>query len=95
MASPARPASGTLDPHVSAAETQVERSEQHAASNPWSSGVPSVAATAVLLAVTPPARGQSVQVEEADVLAELNDTDGDLGFHALIDADAWGRADSQ
>ena len=51
--------------------------------------VTSVAATAVLLAVTPLARGQSVQVEEADVLAELNDTDGDLGFHALIDADAW------
>lgn len=25
----------------------------------------------------------------ADVLAELNDTDGDLGFHALIDGEAW------
>ena len=51
--------------------------------------VTSVAATALLLGNTTPARGQSVQVEEADVLAELNDTDGDLGFHALIDADAW------
>ena len=50
--------------------------------------VTSVAATALLLGNTTPARGQSVQVEEADVLAELNDTDGDLGFHALIDADA-------
>lgn len=26
---------------------------------------------------------------DADVYAELNDTDEDLGFHALIDGDAW------
>jgi hypothetical protein len=30
-----------------------------------------VAATALLLGNTPPARGQSVQVEEADVLARV------------------------
>jgi hypothetical protein len=33
--------------------------------------VTSVAATALLLGNTPPARGQSVQVEEADVLARV------------------------
>ena len=27
--------------------------------------------------------------EDADVYAELNDTDEDLGFHALIDGEAW------
>jgi hypothetical protein len=29
--------------------------------------------------------------DEADVFLELNDTDGDLGIHALIDGDAWRR----
>jgi hypothetical protein len=29
------------------------------------------------------------EFEESDVFFELNDTDGDLGIHALIDGDAW------
>lgn len=32
---------------------------------------------------------QEIPFEEADVFLELNDTDGDLGIHALIDGDAW------
>ncbi len=32
---------------------------------------------------------KEVPFDEAVVLAELNDTDGDLGFHASIDGDAW------
>ncbi len=32
---------------------------------------------------------EEVPFAEAVVLAELNDTDGDLGFHASIDGDAW------
>ena len=51
----------------------------------------SVATTVLLLGGAMPARGQSTQLDEAEVLAELNDTDGDLGFHALIDAEAWDR----
>jgi hypothetical protein len=30
-----------------------------------------------------------ISFEEADVYAELNDTDEDLGFHALIDGEGW------
>ncbi len=33
--------------------------------------------------------GDQIPFAEAVVLAELNDTDGDLGFHASIDGDAW------
>ncbi|NNG05424.1 MAG: hypothetical protein HKM95_15180 [Inquilinus sp.] len=33
--------------------------------------------------------GDETPFSEAVVLAELNDTDGDLGFHASIDGDAW------
>jgi len=50
-----------------------------------------VAASALLLGSATPAPGQSIPLDEAEVLAELNDTDGDLGFHALIDAEAWDR----
>lgn len=31
------------------------------------------------------------EFDEYDVYAELNNTDGDLGFHALIDGDPWRR----
>ncbi|NJN45609.1 MAG: hypothetical protein HC808_02960 [Candidatus Competibacteraceae bacterium] len=34
-----------------------------------------------------------IPFDVADVYAELNNTDGDLGFHALIDGDAWRRLD--
>jgi hypothetical protein len=53
--------------------------------------VSSVAAGALLLWGAAPARGQSIPLDEASVLAELNDTDGDLGFHALFDGEAWDR----
>ena len=55
----------------------------------------SVAVAAFLAATaTQGARAQNGEVipfDEANVFAELNDTDGDLGFHALIDGDAWTR----
>ena len=53
--------------------------------------VSSVAATALLLGGTTPAsgNGETIPIDEAEVLAELNDTDGDLGFHALIDGEPW------
>jgi hypothetical protein len=35
--------------------------------------------------------GDEIPFDVANVFAELNDTDGDLGFHALIDGDAWKR----
>jgi len=34
-----------------------------------------------------------VPFDVANVIAELNDTDGDLGFHALIDGDAWNKVE--
>ena len=33
--------------------------------------------------------GEEEEFEEAYLFFELNDTDGDLGIHALIDGDAW------
>jgi hypothetical protein len=32
-----------------------------------------------------------IPFDEAEIFFELNDTDGDLGIHALIDGDAWKR----
>ncbi|MES9971230.1 MAG: hypothetical protein ABW092_14440 [Candidatus Thiodiazotropha sp.] len=32
---------------------------------------------------------QEIPFDEADIYAELNHTDGDLGFHALIDGEPW------
>jgi hypothetical protein len=32
-----------------------------------------------------------IPFDEANVFAELNDTDGDLGLHALVDGEAWRR----
>jgi hypothetical protein len=49
--------------------------------------ISSVAAGALLLGGA--SNGQTIPLDEADILAELNDTDGDLGFHALIDGEAW------
>lgn len=46
------------------------------------------------LAGTSPALAQDegeIPFAEAQVLVQLNDTDGDLGFHARIDGDAWKR----
>jgi hypothetical protein len=36
-------------------------------------------------------RNRASPFDVADLYAELNNTDGDLGFHALIDGDAWKR----
>ena len=50
------------------------------------------AATAALLLIVPAGRadaGEEIPFDEASVFFELNDTDGDLGIHALIDGDAW------
>ena len=35
------------------------------------------------------ANGDELEFEEANVFFELNNTDGDLGIHALIDGDPW------
>ena len=34
-------------------------------------------------------KGQELPFDEAQLYFELNHTDGDLGFHGLIDGDAW------
>ncbi len=34
---------------------------------------------------------EALEYDEADIFFELNNTDGDLGIHALIDGDAWRR----
>ena len=34
---------------------------------------------------------EEIPFDVAEVFFELNDTDGDLGVHALIDGDAWKR----
>lgn len=50
-----------------------------------------VVTAAVILGTATPVSGarERIPFEEANVFAELNDTDGDLGFHALIDGDAF------
>ena len=52
----------------------------------------SVAVAALLTAgVVQVGWAQDAQFDEANLFAELNDTDGDLGFHALIDGEPWRR----
>ena len=54
-----------------------------------------VAAAAFILAVAAPELwandddGEEIPFDEANIFFELNDTDGDLGIHALIDGEAW------
>jgi hypothetical protein len=48
----------------------------------------SISATVLLLAGLA-AAASAQEFETSDVFFELNDTDGDLGIHALIDGDAW------
>lgn len=33
--------------------------------------------------------GEGIPFDEAKIFLELNDTDGDLGIHSLVDGDAW------
>ena len=51
------------------------------------------AVAVLLLASVAPARAggdeEEIPFDEADVYFELNDTDGDLGIHALIDGEPW------
>ncbi|MDX1541069.1 MAG: hypothetical protein R3349_06660, partial [Geminicoccaceae bacterium] len=52
--------------------------------------IPAVAAGALGVALVPAgADDGEIPFDVADVYAELNDTDGDLGFHALIDGEEW------
>ena len=50
---------------------------------------------AVLMAAAPPSVSWAAEFSEANVFAELNNTDGDLGFHSLIDGDAWKQVEIQ
>ena len=54
----------------------------------------SLAITALLLGAAAPASwadedGEEIPFDVANVFFELNDTDGDLGIHALIDGEPW------
>lgn len=59
----------------------------------WMLPVLLVAVVALVLGGTAPNcwadDDDEIRFDVADVYAELNDTDGDLGFHALIDGEAW------
>lgn len=66
--------------------------------HPWPAA--SLAATAILAGTTAFANGnrngnddgdEETPFDEARLFFELNDTDGDLGIHSLIDGDAWKR----
>jgi hypothetical protein len=48
-----------------------------------------VAVVALILGAASPDSWAQDSFDVADVYAELNDTDGDLGFHALIDGEAY------
>jgi hypothetical protein len=57
-----------------------------------------VAAAAFILAIAAPELwandddgGEEIPFDEANIFFELNDTDGDLGIHALIDGEPWKR----
>ena len=57
--------------------------------------VPMVTAALIVGATAPAdwaqANDNEIPFEEAHLFFELNDTDGDLGIHGLIDGDAWKR----
>ena len=60
----------------------------------WCGTVAALGASAVALAAPAWADDDDedeIPFAEAQVLVQLNDTDGDLGFHARIDGDAWKR----
>ncbi len=57
----------------------MQRRLPHSPSDPWPRCNGSLAQTAA----------QETPFDEASIFFELNDTDGDLGIHALIDGDAW------
>lgn len=47
------------------------------------------------LAPTAPAGEDEIPFDEATIFFELNDTDGDLGIHALIDGEPWRKLEIQ
>ncbi len=55
---------------------------------PW---ILSAAACLVLGSAPRASADDEIPFDEANVFFELNDTDGDLGIHSLIDGDAWKR----
>lgn len=67
-------------------------SSGHGAKSRWTSTVRSwvlVGAASLLTASTGPVFAAPEEFDEAIVIVEINATDGDIGFHALADADAW------
>jgi hypothetical protein len=60
-------------------------------STPMLPAVPMLAAASLVITAAPASWAQEAPFEEAQLFFELNDTDGDLGFHGLIDGDAWKR----
>lgn len=50
-----------------------------------------IAVMILALVVATPAARAELQFEDADIYFELNNTDGDLGIHALIDGEPWKR----
>lgn len=61
--------------------------------NSWSSGLAAVALAAAVLGVGEISRAQDEQdeLDDAELFFELNDTDGDIGIHAVISGDEWRR----
>lgn len=63
----------------------------------WSRTIVATIAALALSIVAPASLADDDEEEDeipfadADIFFELNDTDGDLGIHALIDGDAWKR----
>lgn len=53
------------------------------------SKIPSAAAGAALILGAAGAAAETEEFDERRVLIEINATDGDAGFHALVDGDAW------
>jgi len=55
--------------------------------------IPGIAATAFVLGVPlASAGGHFVEFDEFEPIIEINATDGDIGFHVLLDGEAWNRA---
>jgi hypothetical protein len=54
-------------------------------------GALSVFAAVCIMVASPTWAGDEQPFAEAQVLIQLNDTDGDLGFHARIDGEPWKR----
>jgi hypothetical protein len=86
---PERTRSATLPgPH---ARTEAVGAQRRAAVLGGSAAIALVLGAGVQAASADDDDAGAIPFDVATVFAELNDTDGDLGFHALIDGDAWKR----